>query len=87
MIQLTSWMDTYAVVDCAAAMFSRHRPDAGQRPEDSNLRKFFRAQPVKVLRLVWRDGDRSERATVAARVLVWLDKDQERVKRVSGRVQ
>lgn len=60
-----------AIVDCAARVLAEERPSAA--PEmSSNMRSYLRANAVETLRWLWQTGDVEERATIVARVHVWL---------------
>jgi len=67
---------SYHIADCAAQCLSHYppepRPDYLTQEQHSNLRGMMRAGAVSTLRWLWRTGDADQRATVAARVHVWL---------------
>lgn len=77
---IIEWIDGYHVTDVAARVLAEERPSKQRSP-------ILRLSAVEALRFVWRKGGVDNRATVAARVHVWLGHDQERVKATSSRVE
>lgn len=60
-----SFMQGFAIADCAARLLAEERPSKGGIPA-------LRREPVAALRTLWQSGERGLRQTVVARVHVWL---------------
>jgi hypothetical protein len=71
-------MAGYGLADAAARIFAEERssknPDVEWDPERTNRksRAFLRHNAVTGRRYLWQTGDAGQRATVAARVLIWM---------------
>ena len=65
-----------AMADNAAQILAKYRtaPKAGEPDFDLNLRvrAMLRGNSVTALRYLWETGDAGQRATVAARVGIWM---------------
>lgn len=85
------FFDVLAVADCAAQVLARNRGSSvggngdAHESEFSCLRTYMRSNPVRALRHIWKNGEKSDRATLAARVLIWCDK-KDRIDRVRDRI-
>lgn len=74
-----SFMDGFAIVDCAARIFAEER--TSKWPDNSSaIRSFCRQNAVASLRYLWRTGDFDQRATVASRVAVWMNRTAQEIR-------
>lgn len=70
------FLAAYHIADCAAQCLSHYPPepcpDYLTQEQHSNIRGMMRGGSVSTLRWLWRTGNAEQRATVAARLHVWL---------------
>ena len=65
------WSANIALADVAAQAFANAR--TSKYPEDTpNLRWIMRHWSVEALRFLWKNGDAQNRASIAARVQIWM---------------
>ncbi len=63
-----------ALADCAARVFSQQRTSRNAGNDNATTRQILRQSAVESLRYLWATGDHNQRATVAARVAVWMSR-------------
>ena len=64
------FMTAFNIAECAAQVFNRHRPEAGDKGVEW-VRQRLRSSSVATLRWLWKTGDYDTRMTVASRVRAW----------------
>lgn len=69
-----------SLADCAASKFAEWRTS---KQDDIYARQYLRTESVRALRFLWATGDADQRASMAARVAVWMDRP---VKEIHDRV-
>ena len=75
------WSANIALADCAAKILAESLDPVykGTEKGDFNGRWIMRHWAVEGLRYLWKNGDASNRSTIAARVAVWQNRDAAKI--------
>lgn len=70
---IPTFYEALALSDCVAQRFPSLYPSKQASP---SLRAYLRTLVTPGIRLLWRTGDAETRTTLAARIHVWLDRNE-----------
>lgn len=70
----------FSLSECAAVCFSNWRTSKNPSKDEAATRRIMRSQAVEALRFLWATGNADQRATVTARVAIWMERPTKEIR-------